>query len=81
MPAISCALILRRPRRSARIISDAGVSILQPLADTSDESYEEAFDVNVRGTLNGLRSAATDLADNGRIINLSTTALAPASPR
>ena len=47
-----------------------------PLAQTSDEQYEQMFNINTRGTFNMLRAAATRLADDGRVINLSSTTIA-----
>ena len=47
-----------------------------PLAQTSDEQYEQMFNINTRGTFNMLRAAATRLADEGRVINLSSTTIA-----
>ena len=32
---------------------------MQPLAQTSDEQYEQMFNINTRGTFNMLRAAAT----------------------
>ena len=49
---------------------------MQPLAQTSDEQYEQMFNINTRGTFNMLRAAATRLADEGRVINLSSTTIA-----
>ena len=56
------------------LVNSAGV--LQPLAQTSDEQYEQMFNINTRGTFNMLRAAATRLADEGRVINLSSTTIA-----
>lgn len=55
------------------LVNNAGIMLLKPLKDTTDEEYDRQFDVNVRGTFNTLREAATRLADNGSIINFSTT--------
>ncbi|MHA7684209.1 SDR family oxidoreductase [Cupriavidus sp. PET2-C1] len=58
------------------LVNNAGVLKTVPLADTSDALYDQAFDINVRGTFNTLREAAARLADGGRIVNFSSTALA-----
>jgi 3-oxoacyl-[acyl-carrier protein] reductase len=55
------------------LVNNAGVMITKLLKDTTDEDFTRQFDVNVRGTFNTLRQAATKLADNGSIINLSTS--------
>ncbi|CAB3719516.1 SDR family oxidoreductase [Paraburkholderia rhynchosiae] len=58
------------------LINNAGMNKPTPLADTSDELYDRAFDINVRGTFNTLREAAGRMNDGGRIVNFSSTTLA-----
>ena len=55
------------------LVNNAGIMLLKPIKDTTDEEFERQFDINVKGTFNTLREAATRLADNGSIINFSTT--------
>jgi 3-oxoacyl-[acyl-carrier protein] reductase len=55
------------------LINNAGIMITKLLKDTTDYDFTRQFDINVRGTFNTLREAATKLANNGTIINLSTT--------
>ena len=55
------------------LVNNAGIMITKLLKDTTDEDFTRQFDINVRGTFNTLREAATRLADNGSIINFSTT--------
>jgi 3-oxoacyl-[acyl-carrier protein] reductase len=55
------------------LINNAGIMITKLLKDTTDDDFTRQFDINVRGTFNTLREAATKLANNGTIINLSTT--------
>ncbi|KLN53857.1 SDR family oxidoreductase [Variovorax paradoxus] len=58
------------------LVNNAGVLKTVPLADHSDALYGQAFDINVRGTFNTLREAATRLNEGGRIVNFSSTTLA-----
>ncbi|MDM0028941.1 SDR family oxidoreductase [Variovorax saccharolyticus] len=58
------------------LVNNAGVLKTAPLAEHSDALYDQAFDINVRGTFNTLREAAARLADGGRIVNFSSTTLA-----
>lgn len=58
------------------LINNAGVLKTMPLADTSDAVYDQTFDINVRGTFNTLREAATRMNDGGRIVNFSSTTVA-----
>ncbi|HEY1164848.1 MAG TPA: SDR family NAD(P)-dependent oxidoreductase, partial [Chitinophaga sp.] len=57
------------------LVNNAGVMILKPLKDTTDEDFDRSFDINVKGTFNTMREAASRLADNGTVINFSTTVL------
>jgi 3-oxoacyl-[acyl-carrier protein] reductase len=55
------------------LVNNAGIMITKLLKDTTDEDFTRQFDINVRGTFNTMREAATKLADNGSIINFSST--------
>ena len=55
------------------LINNAGIMITKLLKDTTDEDFTRQFDVNVRGTFNTMREAATRLADHGSIINFSSS--------
>jgi len=57
-------------------VNNAGILKTMPLAQTSDDVFEQTFSINVGGVFNMLREAATRLNDGGRIINLSSTTLA-----
>lgn len=58
------------------LVNNAGTLTMVPLAESSDSDYDHHFDTNVRGTFNTLREAASRLEDGGRIVNLSSSALA-----
>lgn len=62
--------------RPTLLVNNAGIMKTVTVADSTDALYDETFDINVRGTLNTLREAATKLADGGRVINFSTSVLA-----
>ena len=55
------------------LVNNAGVMITKLIKDTTDDDFTRQFDINVRGVFNTLREAATRLADNGTVINLSTS--------
>lgn len=55
------------------LVNNAGVMVTKLIKDTTDEDFTRQFDINVKGTFNTMREAATRLADNGTIINFSTT--------
>lgn len=56
------------------LVNNAGVMDLALVKDTTDEMFQRTLDINVKGVFNTLREAATQLADGGRIINLSSSA-------
>ncbi len=58
------------------LVNSAGILKMVPLAETSDELYDQTFGINTRGTFNTLREAATRLADGGGIVNVSSTTIA-----
>ena len=55
------------------LINNAGILKTLPLAQHSDELYDQNFDIHTRGTFNALREAATRLNDGGRIVNFSSS--------
>jgi len=55
------------------LVNNAGIMITKLIKDTTDEDFTRLFDINVRGTFNTMREAATRLADKGSIINFSTS--------
>ena len=58
------------------LVNNAGIMKTVTVSESTDALYDETFDINVRGTLNTLREAATKLAHGGRVINFSTSVLA-----
>ena len=57
------------------LVNNAGVLKTLPLAEHSDAQYDQTFDINVRGTFNTLREAATRLNEGAA----SSTSRAPRS--
>lgn len=55
------------------LVNNAGIMITKLIKDTTDEDFTRQFDINVKGTFNTMREAATRLADQGSIINFSTS--------
>jgi len=55
------------------LVNNAGIMITKLLKDFTDEDFDRSFAINVKGTFNTMREAATRLADNGTIINSCTT--------
>ena len=57
------------------LVNNAGVmpSNLPTLAQTDDATFDRLFAINVKGSFNTMREAATRLENGGRIVNLSTS--------
>ena len=55
------------------LVNNAGILKTVPLADTSDELFARTFAINVQGSFNTMREAATRLNDDGSIVNFSTS--------
>ncbi|WP_248806918.1 SDR family oxidoreductase [Pseudomonas sp. MWU13-2100] len=55
------------------LVNNAGILKVLPLAQHSDELFEQTFAINTRGTFNTLREAATRMNDGGRIVNFSSS--------
>jgi len=62
------------------LVNNAGIMPLQTLAEADDASFDHIVAVNLKGTFNTLRLAATRLNDGGRIVNFSTSAIGLALP-
>src|SRR3569833_2697288 len=57
------------------LVNNAGIMINKLIKDTTDDDFSRSFDINVKGTFITLREAASRLADNGTVINFSTSVL------
>lgn len=55
------------------LVNNAGILKVMPLAQHSDELFDQTFNIHARGTFNTMREAATRLNDGGRIINFSSS--------
>ncbi len=64
---------IARYGRIDTLINNAGVAVYKLIKDTTEEDFYQQFDTNVKGTFNTLREAAMRMADNGSIVNFSTS--------
>ena len=62
------------------LVNNAGILPYVTIAETTDEQFERTMAINVAGTFNTMREAATRLNDGGRIVNFSTSVLHMAPP-
>ncbi|HXU35706.1 MAG TPA: SDR family oxidoreductase [Blastocatellia bacterium] len=54
------------------VVANAGVFLQKPLAESTEEDYDNVFDTNTKGVFLTLREAARRVNDGGRIVALST---------
>lgn len=62
------------------LVNNAGLMAPRSIADVEDDWFARLFAVNVGGTLNGCRLAATRLVDGGAIVNLSSSVIGMSPP-
>jgi 3-oxoacyl-[acyl-carrier protein] reductase len=62
------------------LVNNAGIMPAKPIVEMEYDVFERTFAVNVRGTFNTLKQAAKRLRRGGRIVNLSSTAVALGLP-
>ena len=62
------------------LVNNAGIMSLASIADADDASFDRQIAVNLKGTFNTLREAATRLRAGGRIINFSSSVVALLQP-
>lgn len=55
------------------LVNNAGILLFKKISDINDEEFKQIFDINVSGVFYTLREAATRLAANGRVVNISST--------
>jgi len=72
---------LRLYGRVDALVNNAGVMPGMPtLANTDDDAFDRMVAVNLKGTFNTLREAATRLEAGGRIVNFSTSLVGTTLP-
>lgn len=57
------------------LVNNAGILLLNPLEETSEEEWEETFNVNIKGVFLGCKHAVEGMkkAGSGSIINIAHT--------
>jgi 3-oxoacyl-[acyl-carrier protein] reductase len=62
------------------LVNNAGVMALAPVAELKDDDFDRLFAINVKGSYNTMREAATRLREHGRIVNFSSSVVALLQP-
>ncbi|XPF94916.1 SDR family oxidoreductase [Colwellia sp. RE-S-Sl-9] len=55
------------------LVNNAGTILYKTIENTTDNDFDHILSVNIKGTFNTLREAASRLENNGRIINFSSS--------
>jgi 3-oxoacyl-[acyl-carrier protein] reductase len=55
------------------LVNNAGIMLLSKVAEVTDEAIDRLLAVNLKGSINTMREAATRLRDGGRIVNFSSS--------
>jgi 3-oxoacyl-[acyl-carrier protein] reductase len=55
------------------LVNNAGVMMLSPIANASDELIDHEIAINLKGVINGMREAAKRMPKGGRIISFSSS--------
>ena len=55
------------------LVNNAGIMKLSPVADTTDELFDQTIAINLKGAFNGMRQAAKRMRDGGRIVSFSSS--------
>ncbi|HEY2507563.1 MAG TPA: SDR family oxidoreductase [Streptosporangiaceae bacterium] len=58
------------------LVNTAGIIVRKPLAETTEEEYDNSFAINAKVPFFLMAQANSKMADNGRIINMVTTQVA-----
>ena len=54
------------------LVNNAGIFTYKPIAETTEEDFDQLFMVNTKGPFFALQEAVKHVAEGGRIVNIST---------
>jgi 3-oxoacyl-[acyl-carrier protein] reductase len=55
------------------LVNNAGLMLLSPIAETTDELFDRLIAINLKGVFTGMREATKRLRNGGRIISFSSS--------
>jgi 3-oxoacyl-[acyl-carrier protein] reductase len=55
------------------LVNNAGIMLLSPLAESTDELFDRQIAINLKGVFTGMREATKRLRNGGRIISFSSS--------
>lgn len=54
------------------LVNNAGMAIFKPLVETSEQEFDQIFDLNAKGPYFAMQEAAKVIEEEGRIVNISS---------
>ncbi|TCV95105.1 SDR family oxidoreductase [Biostraticola tofi] len=67
------ATVEKRSGPIAVLVNNAGIMELAPIANMDAETFDRMVSINFTGTFNSLQQAARQMAEGGRVINISSS--------
>jgi len=55
------------------LVNNAGIAVLKPFGEITEEEFDRSFEVNVKGTFHGCQLAFKRMSAGGRVINISSS--------
>jgi 3-oxoacyl-[acyl-carrier protein] reductase len=55
------------------LVNNAGIALVKPFSEITEEEFDTSFAANVKGVFNGCQLALARMADGGRVINISSS--------
>jgi 3-oxoacyl-[acyl-carrier protein] reductase len=55
------------------LVNNAGIALVKPFGEITEDDFDKSFQVNVKGCFNGCQLAFERMASGGRIINISSS--------
>jgi 3-oxoacyl-[acyl-carrier protein] reductase len=55
------------------LVNNAGIAVVKPFGEVTEDEFDRSFQVNVKGAFNGCQLALERMADGGRVINISSS--------
>lgn len=71
---------MERGGRVDVVVTNAGMFWQKPVSEVTEDEFDAMFALNTKGTFFTLQEAARQVADGGRILNISTAATAMSFP-
>ena len=68
--------VVRKFRHLDIMVNTASMVLKKPLSEVTEQEYDQLFAINAKAAFFCMQAAATQMRDNGRIVNIGTSLLA-----